>query len=351
MCRRSEVNRTFSDKVVANAARASKRIKFLTPLFLLLAGTLILAHRFFMHFVSNGKRYITILLCLVFFFISSSFAFPDELSEDEIYLNSVADNVSVASVDTITVENIKGTDESEIEWIEDSDIVSNDLATALSYTDDIETFTIDDFYGGTILEKSSVADTSSFDKDAWNLVLVNKTHPILPDYEVPLATISGSMKCDERVKDILITMLSDAKKDNVSLMVCSPYRDYQLQTTLFERKINLYMSKGLSYIDAYKEASRLVTVPGASEHQIGLAFDIVTPDHATLDYQFGDTAAGIWLKENGMKYGFILRYPRGKEYVTGIDYEPWHFRYVGVEAATYIMENDITLEEFIEELQ
>ena len=76
--------------------------------------------------------------------------------------------------------------------------------------------------------------------------------------------------------------------------------------------------------------------PGASEHQIGLAFDIVSNNYTALDEGFGETEAGIWLAENSYRFGFILRYPQGKEYITGIDYEPWHFRYVGVEAATYI---------------
>ena len=167
---------------------------------------------------------------------------------------------------------------------------------------------------------------------------------------MPLTTIKGNMQCDERVLDILVSMLNAAAEDGVDLMVVSPYRDYQLQKVLFERKINTYMDLGLSYLEAYKIASGKVIVPGASEHQLGIAFDIVTGSHTTLDYEFGDTAAGKWLKEHGSEYGFILRYPRGKNYITGIEYEPWHYRYVGVEAATYIMENDLTLEEFIESL-
>ena len=86
-------------------------------------------------------------------------------------------------------------------------------------------------------------------------------------------------------------------------------------------------------------------MPGASEHQIGLALDIVTDSYRELNEGFAETAAGKWLAENSYKYGFILRYPLGKEYITGIEYEPWHFRYVGVEAATVITEQGITLEE------
>ncbi|MDE6053987.1 MAG: M15 family metallopeptidase [Lachnospiraceae bacterium] len=94
-----------------------------------------------------------------------------------------------------------------------------------------------------------------------------------------------------------------------------------------------------------------MTVPGASEHQIGLALDIVSSTYSGLEIGFCETRAGKWLKEHCDKYGFILRYPEGKEYITGIQYEPWNFQYVGKEAAAQIMERDITLEEFIEELE
>ena len=140
--------------------------------------------------------------------------------------------------------------------------------------------------------------------------------------------------------------LKAARADGISLIVCSPYRDIDRQTMLFSNKVNRYMGGGMSYMDAYNLASQAVTVPGSSEHQIGLAVDIITADYTSLDEGFGDTPAGKWLAENSCKYGFILRYPQGKEEITSIEYEPWHFRYVGTEAATVITENDICLEEF-----
>ena len=99
-------------------------------------------------------------------------------------------------------------------------------------------------------------------------------------------------------------------------------------------------------MEAYILASQAVTVPGASEHQAGLAFDIISNDYVTLDEGFAETNAGQWLSENSCKYGFILRYPKGKEDITGIEFEPWHFRYVGREAAEIINKEGITLEEF-----
>ncbi len=191
---------------------------------------------------------------------------------------------------------------------------------------------------------------NEFKKDDWNLLLVNKQHTIPEEYTFTLGTIKGSMQCDERIISPLTEMFSQAKKDGVNLIVCSPYRDIHRQEFLFNRKINHYLNQGYSFMDAYKTASITVTVPGASEHQVGLAVDIICDNYSALDEGFGNTEAGKWLKENSKNYGFILRYPQGKENITGIQYEPWHFRYVGKEAATIIMEQDITLEEFIESL-
>ena len=141
-------------------------------------------------------------------------------------------------------------------------------------------------------------------------------------------------------------MLEDGAKEGMSLSVVSPYRESGRQEKLFNRKITAYMAKGMSYVDAYKKASQAVTVPGSSEHEIGLAFDIVSRDHRALDFAFGDTPEGKWLSENCWKYGFIIRYPKGKEHITSIEYEPWHFRYVGEEAARVMYEENLTLEEF-----
>ena len=102
----------------------------------------------------------------------------------------------------------------------------------------------------------------------------------------------------------------------------------------------------MSYMEAYKISSQAVTVPGASEHQIGLAIDIVSDTYVTLDEGFADTDAGKWLEKHCAEYGFVLRYPKGKEHITSIEFEPWHFRYVGKDAAAIIMEEELCLEEF-----
>lgn len=191
---------------------------------------------------------------------------------------------------------------------------------------------------------------SSFSKDDWNLILVNKQHTLSPDFPVALGYISGTMESDARIVDAWNAMKEAAAEDGVTIIVASPYRAYDRQVYLFDKKVKTHMSRGLNYLEAYKEASQIVNIPGCSEHQTGLALDIVTDDYTKLNEGFAKTAAGKWLAKHCHEYGFILRYPKGKEYVTSIDYEPWHFRYVGVEAATIIMEEGITLEEFIERL-
>ena len=183
--------------------------------------------------------------------------------------------------------------------------------------------------------------------DNWRLILVNKQHPVPEDYELMLTDGEGKFRVDERIVTDLNAMFRAAKDDGISLSIVSAYRDYEKQTQLFESKIRWYMRKGMTYMDAYSKASESVTVPGCSEHQLGLALDIVGSGHSSLTESFSETKAGKWLEKHCDEYGFILRYPKGKEYITGIIYEPWHFRYVGREAAREIMNNDLTLEEYL----
>ncbi len=200
------------------------------------------------------------------------------------------------------------------------------------------------------VEKDETIEISTFDKNDWKIMLINKQHPIPEDYEFTLATIKGSMKCDERIIPELQMMMQAAQKDGVTLVIRSPYRDYERQIYLFNRKVKGYMKKKMSYLESYRTTAQAVTVPGASEHQAGLALDITSDTYTTLTEGFADTEAGKWLAEHSYEYGFILRYPDGKEDITGISFEPWHFRYVGKTAAKYIYDNDLTLEEFTTEL-
>lgn len=130
-------------------------------------------------------------------------------------------------------------------------------------------------------------------------------------------------------------------------LICSSYRTIQKQERLYKNKVNEYISQGYSQKQAEKEAGKWVAVPGTSEHHTGLAVDIVATDYQLLDENQENTPEQQWLMNNAYKYGFILRYPNGKSHITGIYYEPWHYRYVGKEVAKEIHEQGICLEEYL----
>jgi D-alanyl-D-alanine carboxypeptidase len=301
---------------------------------------------------SNGKRLAMLAMSVFLFGVYSSFSFPAFINANskntEFVIDEASGNLSLAKETEL--------DPDDIELLEDIDGEYTDEAHGYEISDK---YNAEDILGSDSADKDYAQTTGAddidysqltFSKDDWRLILVNKSHSIPDDYTFPLGTIKGSMQCDERIIDDLLDMLKAAKKDGINLTICSPYRDSEYQTMLFDRHMNRYMNRGMSYMEAYKLTARAVTVPDASEHQIGLALDIVCDTYSGLDEGFGDTAAGKWLAANSYKYGFILRYPKDKEYITCIEYEPWHFRYVGVDAATVITDREITLEEFWEEL-
>ena len=195
-------------------------------------------------------------------------------------------------------------------------------------------------------EALSLPEDYEFDSTDWRLILVNKQHPIPDDYKFNLGRTKDNIQCDDRIIEDLLLMLQAAKKDGFNLGVRSPYRTSDRQESNFNDRIKYYMRQGFSYMEAYKKTSQVITVPGCSEHEIGLALDITCDTYQPLLQGFAETEEGKWLAEHSHEYGFTLRYPTGKEYITGIEYEPWHFRYVGKEAATIMKEEDICLEEF-----
>lgn len=183
--------------------------------------------------------------------------------------------------------------------------------------------------------------------DDWNLVLVNKNHLVPEDFEVKLKSIGGGQYIDERAYDDFRAMIQAAKQEGVYIYVTSSYRSMDKQIRLHDRKIDYYASKGYSYEEARELAAEVVAIPGTSEHQLGLALDLVSSEYRKLDEKQEKTKGFQWLKEHCDEYGFILRYPNGETEITGIIYEPWHFRYVGKEAAKEITEAELTLEEYV----
>lgn len=186
------------------------------------------------------------------------------------------------------------------------------------------------------------------DKTQWNLILVNKWNPVPEDYAVKLTKLKNGLSVDERCYPDLQKMLDDCRADGLDPVICSAYRTQEKQESLFERQIGKWKDKGYSDQEAYIKAGELVAVPGTSEHQLGLAVDIVDKDYQMLDEEQEHTEVQQWLMRNSWKYGFILRYPTDKRDITGITYEPWHYRYVGVDNAKAVYESGLCLEEFLE---
>jgi len=146
-------------------------------------------------------------------------------------------------------------------------------------------------------------------------------------------------------------MQAAAAKDGVDVRMQSGYRSVSYQKKLYDNKTQYYRNKGLSEAAAREKAATIVNPPGCSEHNCGLAADLNSPEHTALDTGFADTAAFRWLCENAEQYGFILRYPKEAESVTGITYEPWHWRYVGAENAALLNQSGLCLEDAIAVLQ
>lgn len=192
-------------------------------------------------------------------------------------------------------------------------------------------------------------DTSPvYPEDSWCKMLVNPWNPISQDYTPELVTVSDGHRADYRVKDALEAMLADCRKAGYNPIICSSYRTYSYQKGLFDRQVALYLEYGYSQSDAEAEAARWVARPGTSEHHTGLAFDIVAASYQTLDHTQANTPEQKWLMANCHKYGFILRYPENKTDITGINYEPWHYRYVGVDVAAEITQSGICFEEYLD---
>ncbi len=190
--------------------------------------------------------------------------------------------------------------------------------------------------------------TSSTD---WNLRLVNASHPLSSDFSIETHKLENGLYFDSRAYDKLNQMLTDGNKQGLSLMVCSAYRTIDKQTKLFNQEIAKQEGTGLPHQKAYDTAQTVVAIPGTSEHNLGLAADICAADHQELDDAYADTAEAKWLKENAADYGFVLRYPNDKQKITGVIFEPWHYRYVGKENARKMNELHMCLEEYVNYLK
>ena len=187
--------------------------------------------------------------------------------------------------------------------------------------------------------------------EEWQMLLVNGDDPLPEGFTVELAPLENGMKADKRICADLTAMLKDCRAAGLKPKICSAYRDAATQTRLHQNKIARLRAAGLSREEAEREAARWVAVPGTSEHQTGLALDLVSERYQILDEKQAETPEQQWLMAHSWEYGFILRYPTDKGDITGIGYEPWHYRYVGKTTATALHENGLCLEEYLETLE
>ena len=197
----------------------------------------------------------------------------------------------------------------------------------------------------TLLPLDNITHHVASEDNGWNLILVNRDSYIPDDYQVELTELSNGKKVDSRIYPELQEMFNDARAQGYGLFVREGYRTQEEQQQLMDEKIEAYENEGKSKSEAKKLAEQWVAIPGTSEHQLGIAVDI----NADTTKSSSDDVYS-WLAENAHTYGFIKRYPSNKTDITGVINEPWHYRYVGKEAASKIYSQGICLEEYIDTL-
>lgn len=187
------------------------------------------------------------------------------------------------------------------------------------------------------------------------MVLVNHDHQMPADYTFDTKECGSATSINKTLQipacDAFLQMQAAAAADGVTIWMQSGYRSVEYQTKLYTNKTNYYLNQGFDEATAKEKAAGIVNPPGYSEHNCGLAADLNSPEHTELTEGFEDTAAFRWLQQHAGEYGFILRYPKGMEAFTEITYEPWHWRYVGVENAARINASGLCFEQYWDALQ
>ena len=259
------------------------------------------------------------------------------------------------SADYVTQKN--ATDESTTAEVTDTTTTittTTTTATPVVYTDRYidENGMLQFKPGNHYVQAGSYASTADI---PWNLRLVNDWNPMEEGYdesvtmqsvETKYAQVNSGQKVDARMYTDLVAMLEAGKAYNIGVQ--SSYRAYAKQKKLYWNQVDRYKSKYSDPVELQTKAGEVVKRPGFSEHNTGLAVDLYGSGDTSLSASFANTAAYKWLMENCADYGFILRFPKGKESITGVIYEAWHFRYVGDPAIAHaIMDNGLCLEEYL----
>ena len=200
--------------------------------------------------------------------------------------------------------------------------------------------------------KATIAErTYHFTSSGSRIIVANPWNLIPADYKPDLVDAEYGYVVDRSCRDSLLEMLEDCRAAGFNARITSAYRRHETQVELYNNKVWYYINQGYDEASAAKEAATIIAIPGTSEHELGLAVDLVDNSHWVLDETQADTPAQKWLMEHCWEYGFILRYPVSKSEQTGIIYEPWHYRYVGKEVARELHTSGLCLEEYLSSLQ
>ncbi len=259
-------------------------------------------------------------------------------SDDIATEDSSTDDGKISVITTTTTKNTSKTDDAD----KSSDTEETDD------TDDLEE----------LEELANEPKEDPADADnTWAMFLVNGKNPVSEEYcdNIETSFVYSSWRdyyMDSRVSEYLKQMIADAADDGINLIVVSAYRTIQYQQNNFDNSVQDRIdNQGMTYEEAYADTLKEVQLPGYSEHNAGVAADIMSDECVSMDDDsFKNTKAYAWLMEHAADYGFILRYPEGKEDITDIIYEPWHYRFVGVYYAKLLTERGITMEEYFEEM-
>lgn len=284
----------------------------------------------------NARRFLFIMLALVVSFVSIVCIFVHKRNEtllaqqkiDEATKNNTTQAIQSAG-NTVAPQAPEKTDSSSepqksTSAPQDTTVVLADITAPQS---------------GSMGEPTII----TIDEANWHLTLVNSGYRIPDSYEPDLVYVCGSgERLDKKVAEHYEKMYEAALKDGVTLTPCSGYRSYETQERNYNRKVDFYKGQGLSEDEAKVKAATIIMPPGSSENNLGYAMDIVC-----VDEWFEDTPEFKWLQEHAADYGFIMRYPESKQDITRVIYKPWHWRYVGVEAAKELKSSGLVLEEYL----